>query len=67
MRLRRWASRVAFMSETQAKPSIPRGKQEEPVPVLVARWMVLGCGATLAVIAVAFAFWMVVVVRGISK
>ena len=55
------------MSELHAKPPIPPGKREEPVPVLVARWMTLGCGATLAVVAVAFLFWMFVVIRGVSQ
>ena len=48
-------------------PGIPPGKREEPVPVLVARWMLLGCAATVAVIAVAFAFWMFVVIRGVAR
>jgi hypothetical protein len=49
------------------RPEIPPGKPEAPVPVLVARWMLLGCGATLAVVAVAFLFWMFVVIRGVSQ
>ena len=58
------------MSELEPEnpqPTIPPGKVEEPVPVLVARWMLLGCGATVAVIAVAFLFWMVVVIRGVVR
>ncbi len=49
------------------KPSIPPGKVEEPVPMLVARWMLLGCGATIAVLAVALLFWTFVVIRGVAQ
>ena len=62
------------MSEPQpSKPTrqpplaIPPGKVEAPVPVLVARWMLLGCGATVAVIAVAFLFWTFIVIRGVAR
>ena len=48
-------------------PAIPPGKPEEPVPVLVARWMLLGCAATLAVLVAAFVVWGVVIVQGLAK
>ncbi len=53
--------------ETPTASLVPPGKVEAPVPVLVGRWMLLGCGATLAVIAVAFLFWGYVVIRGVAK
>ena len=49
------------------KSPIPPGKVEEPVPMLVARWMLLGCGATIAVLAVALLFWTFVVIRGVAQ
>ncbi len=50
-----------------APPRIPPSKIEDPVPVLVGRWMMLGCAATLAVLAVAFLFGMYVVIHGMAK
>ena len=55
------------MVETeQTTPSLPPGKAEAPVPVLVGRWMLLGCAATVAVLGAALVFWMVVVIRGVA-
>ena len=46
---------------------IPAGKIEAPVPVLIGRWLLLGCAATLAVVIVAFLGFGVVVARGLSR
>lgn len=43
------------------------GKQDEPVPVLVARWMLLGCAATVAVVIAAFVVWGVIIAQGLAK
>ena len=65
------AAPLDLMAELQQpdpppRPAIPPGKVEAPVPVLVARWMLLGCSATIAVLAVALLFWTFVVIRGVT-
>jgi hypothetical protein len=43
----------------------PLGREEPPVSFLVARWLSIGCLVTLAVLAVAFAAFAVLIARGL--
>jgi len=42
-------------------------REEDPVDVLVGRWLFLGCAATVAVLAIAFIGFLLFVGWGVSK
>lgn len=53
------------LAQPQPQPTPQVGRPEQPVSYLVARWLSIGCLVTLAVLAVAFAAFAVLIARGL--
>lgn len=55
------------MTRPLENPTPAPAREEEPVDVLVGRWLFLGCAATAAVLAIAFIGFLLFVGWGVSK
>ena len=61
-----WGVNLAMQTPPENPPSAP-AHEEQPVDVLVGRWLFLGCAATAAVLALAFIGFLLFVGWGVAK